>query len=429
LILDFLVYIERDLYMPDKSKMTAKEIFDIVFDSDSFNEIYTGYGNASSAHGYVNGSPAVLTVMDGVMDFATSEKICQALEFAAKNGIPAVSVYNSVGVNVEEGAAVFGYYGKVLKKVSELSGVVPQIAVTDSVCIGSLAVIAASADILIAAKSAEIYAVTGASSSDSVAVNTEDMESALKTAVSLISKLPSNNLGAIPEYEADAPVALPVVGNALEGIAEKDSLIKLYDGYGAASQTSFASIGGSLVGFVSTEKGNGLLECEDCAKISKFVNLCDAYSIPVVTILNTEGLSKNACLKAAVKLTSTYTNATTRKITLITGKAIGTVLSVFISGNADAVFAYENAVIAPLAPLTAAEFMYHDKLKGAKDLTAKRNEIAAEYEASMSAEEAAKSGLITAVITPETAYKTIASALEISQGKRPANFFDRKHSV
>jgi acetyl-CoA carboxylase carboxyltransferase component len=417
--------------MPDKSKMTAVEIFDILFDKDTVNEVYAGYGNADAAHGYVNGSPAVSVVMDGVMDFSTSEKICRALDFAAKNGIPVISVYNSTGAKVEEGAAVFGYYGNVLKKVSEISGVVPQIAVIAGVCAGSLAVIAASADIVIAAKGSEIYAVAGADASfnDSVAIFTDDLKSALEKAIFLIEKLPSNNLGAIPEYEADAPEAIEEAGKAIEGLAEKDSIIPLYDGFGNASKTAFGTIGGSLVGFVSTEKGDGLLECEDCAKIAKFVNLCDAYSIPIVTVLNTEGLSKNACLKAAVKLTSAYTNATTRKITLITGKAYGTALSVFISGNADAVYAFENAVIAPLAPLTAAEFLYHDRLKGASDLTAKRNELAAEYSASMSAKNAAKTGLITAVITPETAYQTISSALEISQGKRPANFFDRKHSV
>jgi acetyl-CoA carboxylase carboxyltransferase component len=417
--------------MPDKSKMTAIEIFDKLFDKDTINEVYAGYGNAAAAHGYVNGSPAVSIVMDGVMDFATSEKICHALDFAAKNGIPIISVYNSAGAMIEEGANVFGYYGNVLKKVSEISGVVPQIAVTDGVCTGSLAVIAASADIVIKTKGSEIYAVTGAdnASDDSVAIIADDLKFALEMTVSLIEKLPSNNLGALPEYEADAPDAVPAIGNTLLGIAEKDSLINLYDGFGNASQTAFGTIGGSLVGFVSTEKGDGLLECEDCAKIAKFVNLCDAYSIPIVTVINTEGLSKNACLKAAVKLTSAYTNATTRKITLIAGKAYGTALSVFISGNADAVYAYENAVIAPLPPITAAEFLYHDRLKGADDLTAKRNEVAAEYSASMSAENAAKTGLITAVITPENAYKTIASALEISQGKRPANFFDRKHSV
>ncbi|MDR0943336.1 MAG: hypothetical protein LBM41_02285 [Ruminococcus sp.] len=415
--------------MPDKSKMTAVEIFDILFDKDTVNEVYAGYGNANAAHGYVNGSPAVSVVMDGVMDFATSEKICNALDFAAKNGIPVISVYNSVGAPIEEGAGVFGYYGNVLKKVSEISGVVPQIAVTEGVCTGSLAVIAASADILIATKSAEIYAVTGSDTSldDSVAIITDDLKSALEMIVSLIEKLPSNNLGKIPEYEADAPEAVPTADSTLEGLAEKDSLISLYDGFGTASKTAFATIGGALVGFISAEKG--LLECEDCSKIAKFVNLCDAYSIPIVTVLDTEGLSENACLNAVVKLTAAYTNATTRKITLITGKAYGTALSVFISGNADAVYAFENAVIAPLPPLTAAEFLYHDKLKGAKDLTAKRNEIAAEYEASMSAGNAMKTGLITAVITPKTAYKTIASALEISQGKRPANFFDRKHSI
>jgi acetyl-CoA carboxylase carboxyltransferase component len=176
-------------------------------------------------------------------------------------------------------------------------------------------------------------------------------------------------------------------------------------------------------------KDGELIECEDCSKIAKFVNICDAYSIPVVTVLDTDGFSKSACLKAAVRLSSAYANATTRKITLISGRVYGSALSVFVSANADAVYAYENAVIAPLAPLSAVEFLHHDKLKGAKDLNAKRNELAEEYKTDMSAKNALSSGIITALLTPETAYKTIASALDITFGKRVAHGFDRKHNA
>ncbi|MDR0987087.1 MAG: hypothetical protein LBL98_05285 [Ruminococcus sp.] len=417
--------------MPDKIKMTEKEILKSLFDDSFYSEIYPGFGNVTAAYGYVKGSPALTYIFDGVMDKNTSEKICQALDFAAKSGMPVVAVYASNGAYIDDGAAVFGYYGKVLKKVSDLSGVIPQIALTQGVCTGSLAVIASSSDLFIATKSAEIYTAPGNDTNvtdGAIAVLTENMEESLKITASLLEKLPLNNLAPLPEFESEAPESLPI-GDALAviaGLAEKDSLVTLYETCGKGSLTAFGTVNGALCGFVGVGDS---IECEDCSKVAKFVSICDAYGVPVVTILDTDGFSKSACLKAAVKLTSAYANASTRKITLITGKAYGSALSVFVSANADAVYAYENAVIAPLAPLSAVEFLHHDKLKGANDLTAKRNDLADEYKTEMSAKNALSSGIITALVTPETAYKTIASALDITFGKRTPHGFDRKHNA
>ncbi|MDR0974790.1 MAG: hypothetical protein LBL80_03750 [Ruminococcus sp.] len=420
--------------MPDIKKMTIKEIPDNLFDDGNYSELFPGFGSVTAAYGYVKGSPALLYALDGVMDGSASEKICLALDFAAKSGMPIVAVYSSNGAYIDDGAAVFNHYGKILKKVSENSGVIPQIALTDGVCSGSLAVIAASADIFIATKSAEIYTAQCNDSnvtSGAVAILTEDMSESLKITASLLEKLPLNNLSPLPEFEAEAPENIPSGDTAavIAGLAEKESLVSLYESSGKASITAFGTVNGALCGFVGMGKDNALLECEDCSKIAKFVNICDAYSIPLVTVIDTDGFSKSACLKAAVKLSAAYSNASTRKVTLITGRVYGTALSVFVSANADAVYAYENAVIAPLSPLTAVEFLHHDKLKGADDLTAKRNELAAEYKSEMSAANASKSGIITALVTPETAYKTIASALDITLGKRVPHGFDRKHNA
>jgi acetyl-CoA carboxylase carboxyltransferase component len=418
--------------MPDKLKIT--KILDKLFDDSSYSEIYPGFGNVTSAYGYVKGSPALAYILDGVMDMNSSEKICTALDFAAKSGMPVIAVYSSNGAYIDDGAAVFAYYGKILKKVSETSGVIPQIALTDGVCTGSLAVIAASADLFIATKSAEIYTAPGNDTEvtdGAVALFTENMEESLEITANLLEKLPLNNLSPLPEFEAEAPEGLPVgdTSAVIAALAEKDSIITLFENTGKASKTAFGTVNGALCGFVGVGKDGVLIECEDCSKIAKFVNICDAYSIPVVTVLDTDGFSKSACLKAAVKLSSAYANASTRKITLISGRVYGSALSVFVSANADAVYAYENAVIAPLAPLSAVEFLHHDKLKGATDLTVKRNELAEEYKTEMSAKNALSSGIITALLTPETAYKTIASALDITFGKRTPHGFDRKHNA
>jgi acetyl-CoA carboxylase carboxyltransferase component len=420
--------------MPDTKKWTAVEVFDTLFDFGSYSEISAGYGNARAVYGYAKGSPVLCLSLDGAMDFRASEKIVSALDFAAKSGMPVVSVLNSAGAYATDGQMVFAYYGKILKKVSALSGVVPMIAIADGIVNGSLAVIAGMSDILIATEAVQIYAVVDAdadSASGVIAVKTADMAEAVKTAADLIEKLPSNNIAQIPEFEAENAETIPA-GDAkavIEGLSDKDSVIELYADMGKASMTAFATVGGLIVGFAATNKTSDLLLRDDCDKIERFVSFCDAFSIPVVTVLDTAGFDKSCSINAIIKLTSVYANASTRKITFITGQALGTALSVFISGDADAVYAYDTAVIAPLPPLTAAEFLHHDELAGAKDLKTKRDEIAAEYAASMSAVNAMSAGLLTAVITPETAYKTLSELLDTMQSKREAGRYDRKHAV
>jgi acetyl-CoA carboxylase carboxyltransferase component len=419
--------------MPDTKKWTADEIFDALFDTGSVNEINAGFGNAAARYGYIKGAPAASFVLDGVMDANTSEKICRAMDFAAQNGMPIVGIYNSKGAYATDGAAVFAYYGRILAKSAELSGVVPQIAIAYGICSGSLAVAVSAADILIATENAEIYAsVNGDKNADSgaVALRVSDIKAAVDAAAGLVEKLPSNNLAALPEFEADLPDTLPEGDGAavIKGLSDKDSTLELFADAGSAIMTAFGTINGSMVGYVATNKIEAALTCDDCFKAARFVNLCDAYSIPVVTIIDTIGFDEAACLKAITKLVAAYTGATTRKVTLITGKAYGTALAVFISGNADAVYAYHDAVIAPLAPLTAAEFLYHDKLKGAADVAAKRRELADNYALEMSAANASTEGVVTALVTPDTTFKTIADVLDITAGKRVAGRYDRKHS-
>ena len=130
------------------------------------------------------------------------------------------------------------------------------------------------------------------------------------------------------------------------------------------------------------------------------------------------------------KLASAYAEATTIKLSVVTGKAYGPAF-VALAGrgaNADLVYACENAVISALDPLTAVEFMQHDQLKGASDLTAKRNELAQQYiKENASAVLAAANGCVDSVISQSAIRRTLLDSIEIMAGKRVTNL-PKKHS-
>ena len=164
--------------------------------------------------------------------------------------------------------------------------------------------------------------------------------------------------------------------------------------------------------------------------------MCDAFSLPIITIVDTEGFEADSEAELAgsvrdmTKLANCYAEATTVKISVITGKAVGPAF-VALAGknlNTDFTFAWENAVIAPLSPVTAVEFLWHDKLKNAENLAARRNELADEFAKTIaSAQSAAERNAVDEVIAPEDTRKTIVSALDILSGKRVSKL-PKKHS-
>ena len=151
---------------------------------------------------------------------------------------------------------------------------------------------------------------------------------------------------------------------------------------------------------------------------------CDAFSIPVVTFVDTEGFADGdtiSGIKAMTLLANSYAEATTVKISVVTGKSSGPVFTA-VAGNSsgsDFTFAWENAVISPFASETPVEFLWHDKLRGAENLVAKRKELAAEYEASLaSAASAAECNYIDEIISSADTRKAVMSAFDILSGKR-----------
>ena len=137
----------------------------------------------------------------------------------------------------------------------------------------------------------------------------------------------------------------------------------------------------------------------------------------------------NDNIRDLAKLANAYAEATTVKVSVVTGKAYGSAMVAFGTANADMTFAYADAVISPLAPVTAVEFLWHDKLKGAADVAAERTKLAAEYaENEASAFAAAEKNCVDEIITSDDARAKIAGVLELMAGKRMNKRLPKKHS-
>ncbi len=445
-----------ELKLAAAAASAAKERLTYLYDEGRYTELDAFAANGSklcgvvTAFGYVGGNACYafsqdVSVNSGALNRAQAEKIAKVYDLAAKTGVPVVGIYDSCGADLSDGHEALNAYGELLLAMSNLSGVVPQIAVVAGVCSGTSALLAESADFTVMAEGAELYVTpnTGAdaekaAANGTAAVIAADDKAAVEAAKVLLEKLPMNNLSPVPMYEFEAPSA--AAGKDAQSLAESildaNSITELYEGFGNAAYTALATLGGAAVGFVATNKTAAALTADDCSKIARFVRTCDAFAIPVITAVDTEGFEGGDAAEAAgavrsmAKLAHAYAEATTIKISVVTGRAYGAAF-IALAGkgaNADLTFATEDAVITPLAPVTAAEFFYHDELAGADDTKEKRLQLAARY----SAEEgspvaAAAKGCIDGVTSASGIRDTLVSAVEILAGKRISRL-PKKHS-
>ena len=410
------------------------------FDAESFTEIDAfaksgeGFAEVVAGFGTVEGMPVYAfaqnsDICGGAMSKAQATKLKKIYDLALKTGAPVVGFYDSVGGRLAQGTELLAGCGQVLNSAASLSGVVPQISVVLGTCLGTNALNAVSADFVIMSKKAQLsLSVTGENSdaeynakSGVAAIVTEDSAEAVEAAKNLLLYLPSNNLNMAPQTFEEEPSADCgcLVGKTLDG----GSKFKLFSDYGTEAKTRFARIGGQAVGVVKTE--GGLLSCEATTKVSKFVRFCDAFSIPVITFVDSEGF---VSVKSAAKAAAAYAEATTAKISVVYGKAIGSAY-IALAGtgaNADVVYALPDAVISPVNVEAAAFIMAPD----AMNVPVSEQKAVAEKFASdnLSAFNAAQNGYVDGIVDETTLRGSLISALDMLSGKRVPTIA-KKHST
>ncbi len=445
-------------------KLTARERVSLLLDGGSFVEQSMLFADAGvvTGCGTVEGRPVYViaqdfAVMDGAVGEKQAKKIVKVLELARKTGTPVVTLCDSNGARVGEGAAALEAYADIFAHMARLSGVVPMIAVVAGPCVGAAAMTAQLSDIVLVAKPAGALMVAGPqvlASTMGKDLKAEDLgggktaveygaahfaceteEKAIAQVKTLLGMLPANNLEDAPfapEEDMNRLVEGLAAGadgrEVITALADTGSVVELGKGFTGAV-TALGRMAGRTVAFVYTGKGD---TCDKrMNKITRFVRFADCYNIPVVSLVDSTGFElfptidrQMSVMKAASALVYAYSEATTVKVTLVIGSAVGAMyVAMGGSANADATYAWPGAVISPMTGEAAIQVMWKDQIKASQgDAVKAREELAAKYEAEVADGVcAAAAGLVDDVIDPADSRKMVIAALELLSSKRDSN--------
>ena len=447
-------------------KSTARERAAKLFDAGSFMEIdaLREDSHLVAGCGTINGQAVYCFAQDyassgGAMTKAQAEKIQKTLRMAQVTGSPVVALLDSAGVKLEEGMDALPAYAGILGALARLSGVCPLISCVMGPCRGLAAMMTQLTDINIQVKkTGEIALHTaqvmnsekgrektpqqlfGAETMDAqgaAALTADTEEEAAALISSLIDLLPACNMEDAPLAEGEDLNRLTVIDNPedvsslMADLADSGMLIELYKGYGAAMRTALCRIGGRTVGLVANDHAvdGGRLTSQDSRKAARFVRLCDCYQIPVVSLVNTDGLTVPLCghqgalLRGAADLLYAYAEATSPKVAIMTGSAVGAAY-VAMGGKsiADMSYAWPTAVISPLTKEAAVQTLNGEELNAGES----REALEEQYAEAFGALNAAKAGIVDDVIEPRETRKYIIAALELLASKRDVNL-PKKH--
>ena len=428
----------------------------------------TGYGLIDGNLVYVYSQDA--SVMNGSVGEMHAKKITNLYNMAEKMGAPVIGLLDSAGLRLQEATDALNAFGEIYMKQTLASGVIPQITAIFGTCGGGLGLFPTLTDFtFMADKNAKLFvnapnAIDGneISRCDSSSADFQAKESGIVDVVAdeaavlaqireLIGFLPANNEddASFEECTDDLnrvnPELAGCVGDtsiALSIIADNNNFFELKKDYAPEMVTGFLKLDGMTVGAVANrseicdEEGkvetklDAVLTAKGCEKAADFVNFCDAFNIPVLTLTNVKGYEATMCsekhiAKAAAKLTYAFANATVPKVNVVIGKAFGTAYTAMNSKalGADVVMAWPDAQIGTMDATLAAKIMYNGQ--GADVIGEKAAEYAALQNNVVSA---AKRGYVDMVVEAADTRKYVIGALEMLLTKsedRPA----KKHGT
>lgn len=483
-----------------KGKLTARERLELLLDAGSFEEydmfvhhrctdfgmdkshpdgdgVVTGQGTIDGRLVYVYAQD--FTVSGGSLSKTMSEKICKVMEMAMRVGAPVIGLNDSGGARIQEGIDALAGYGEIFERNILASGVVPQISVIMGPCAGGAVYSPALTDFTIMVKGTSYMFLTGpavvkqvtgqdvsqeelggadvhARKSGVAHFAAENEQEALQTVKDLIAAIPQNNKSIAPERPTSDPV-----GRTDDSLNEiiPDSPSKAYDMYKVIGSivddgeflevhkdfarniiVGFAHMGGQSVGIVANQPSvlAGVLDINASRKGARFVRFCDAFNIPIVTLVDVPGFlcgtqqEYGAVITNGAKLLYAYGEATVPKVTVTLRKSYGGAHIVMSSKHlrGDVNYAWPGASIAVMGAEGAVDVLYGKELKAETD-PVKREELRQarlqEYNDLFSNPfRAAEKGYIEDVIEPRNTRFRVIRALETLRNKRES-MPDRKH--
>ena len=425
--------------------------------------VITGYGVIDGSLVYVYSQDS--TVLGGAIGEMHTKKIIKLYEMAMKMGAPIIGLIDCAGLRLQEATDAMNAFGGLYQCMSNASGIIPQVAVVYGNCGGGLGILSELADFTVMSENGHLFVNTpnaldgnykekldtSSAAYHSKVTGLADMagtdENVAGFVRTLISILPSNNEedGAYSEcYDNLNRMCEGIAGcyedtlNALKLISDDYFVLELKSEYAKDMFTGFIKLNGTTVGAVANrlksynedgtciELSDGRLTTDGCYKAAEFVNFCDAFNIPVLTLTNVNGYKatmeeEKTIAKAVAKLTYAFANSTVPKVNVIVGSSYGNAYTVMNSKSlgCDMVFAWPSAMVGTMPAKDAARIIYDDELKTAENPAAYLDEKAAEYEALQnSVMSAAKRGYIDSIIEAVDTRKYVIGAFEMLYTKR-----------
>jgi methylmalonyl-CoA carboxyltransferase large subunit len=488
---------ERIAKLHASGNLTARERIDALIDAGSFQERYgfathrcTLFGMTGKdlpADGVVTGSGRIdgrtihfasqdFTVGGGAVGEAHAEKIVEMMRTSLKTGSPFVFVNDSGGARIQEGIDSLSGYGKIFYHNTLLSGVVPQISLICGPCAGGAAYSPALTDFVIQTRRAQMF-ITGPNVIKQVTredvtaeqlggaeahmhysgnihfIADNDVE-ATKICRKLLSFLPANNAEDPPFVAPDEALgSVPALNEVLPNdarftydmhkvinlLVDRADFLEVQAGFAGSVIIGFARINGHSVGIVANNPGvkAGALDIDSSDKASRFIRFCNAFNVPIVTLVDTPGYfpgvqqEYGGIIRHGAKLLFSYSAATVPKITVIVRKAFGGAYVAMASKDlgADAVAAWPTAEIAVMGAEGAAEVIFKKEISEAADKNAKKTELVALYRNTFSNPYvAAGRRMVDDVIEPSETKRFIAMSLHVLKNKRELRP-EKKHGL
>ncbi|MEM7072501.1 MAG: acyl-CoA carboxylase subunit beta [Pseudomonadota bacterium] len=479
----------------EKAKLTARERLQVLLDEGSFEEwdlfvehqcrdfgmerpemqvpgdgVVTGFGTINGRMVFVFSQD--FTVLGGSLGQAHAQKICKIMDHAVRVGAPIIGLNDSGGARIQEGIASLAGYAEVFQRNVMASGQVPQISMIMGPCAGGAVYSPAITDFTFMVRGSAymfvtgpevVKTVTGESISHEALGGAEthtkksgvadlafdDDVEALLGLRRFIDFLPSSNRKAAPVIASHDPImrkefALDqlVPDNPNQPYDMHELIIKIADDreffeiqpdYAGNILIGFIRIGGESVGVVANQPTvlAGCLDIDSARKAARFVRFCDAFSIPLLTLVDVPGFMPGSAqeyggiIKHGAKLLYAYAEATVAKITLITRKAYGGAYDVMSSKHlrGDVNYAWPSAEIAVMGPKGAVEIIFRAERKNAEAMQKREQEYREKFANPFVA---GAHGFIDDVIMPHETRARIARALAMLAGKQLANP-PRKH--
>ena len=434
--------------------------------------VYTGYGTIDSKLVYIYSQDA--TVLGGSIGEMHAKKIVSLYEMAMKTGAPVIGLIDCAGLRLEESFDALDAFGKIYSAQVKASGVIPQIQAVFGLSGGGMAVSNGLSDFVFMEQDKAKIFVNSPNAIDKNSQDKNDYSSAkfqseatalidfigneseiLSGIRELISILPANNEDDMSYIECnddlnrvtpelEAGIKDPAV--AAKIISDSFYLLEVKKNFAKEMFTGFIRLNGNTVGVIANrrtlfdEKGETLQEFDNVLshqgsdKAAEFIDFCDAFNIPLLTLVDVKGYKATKCTekripKAGARLTYAFANATVPKVTLIVGDAIG---SAAISMNsksigADMVFAWESAKMGMMNASEAVKIMYSKEIDTSSDAVATIEEKTKEYEnLQNSVVYAARRGYVDDIITVADTRKRVLAAFEMLFTKREENPY-KKH--